>query len=82
MSLDLCCHIQMVGSEYNDFILLKWPSQSPDLNPIEQLWDVLQRDIRIMDVQTTNMQKLCDAMMSIWTNISEECFQHLVESKP
>ncbi len=59
-------------------ILLKWPSQSPDLNPIEHIWDV----IRIMDVQPTNLQQLCDPIMSIWTKISEECFQHLFESMP
>ncbi len=35
-----------------------------------------------MDVQPTNLQKLCDAIMSIWSKISEECFQHLVESMP
>ncbi len=35
-----------------------------------------------MDVQTTNLQQLRDAIMSIWTIISEECFQHLVESMP
>ncbi len=33
-----------------------------------------------MDVQPTNLQKLRDAIMSIWTKISEECFQHFVES--
>ncbi len=33
-----------------------------------------------MDVQTTNLQQLCDAIMSIWTKISEEGFKHLVES--
>ncbi len=38
--------------------------------------------IRIMDVQPTNLQQLCDAFMSIWTKISEEFFQHLVESMP
>ncbi len=31
-------------------------------------------------VQPTNLQQLRDAIMSIWTKISEECFQHLVES--
>ncbi len=36
----------------------------------------------IMDVQPTNLQQLRDAIMSIWTKISEECFQHLVESMP
>ncbi len=60
----------------------KWPPQSPDLNPIEHLWDVVEREIHIMDVQPTNLQQLRDAIMSIWTNISEECFQHLVESMP
>ncbi len=43
-------------------------------------WDVVEREIHIMDVQTTNLQQLCDAIMTIWTKISEECFQHLVES--
>ncbi len=35
-----------------------------------------------MDVQPTNLEKLCDAIMSKWAKISEECFQHLVESMP
>ncbi len=35
-----------------------------------------------MDVQPTNLQQLRDAIISIWTKISEECFQHLVESMP
>ncbi len=38
--------------------------------------------ICIMDVQPTNLQQLRDAIMSIWTKISEECFQNLVESMP
>ncbi len=33
-----------------------------------------------MDVQPTNLQQLRDDIMSTWTKISEECFQHLVES--
>ncbi len=35
-----------------------------------------------MDVQPTNLEQLRDAIMSIWTKVSEECFQHLVESMP
>ncbi len=35
-----------------------------------------------MDVQPTSLQQLRDAIIPIWTKISEECFQHLVESRP
>ncbi len=66
----------------NEFTLLKCPPQSPDLNPIEHLWDVVEREIHITDVQPTNLEQLRDAIVSIWTKISEECFQHLVESVP
>ncbi len=53
------CHKPQLISEWflehdNEFTLLKWSPQSPDLNPIEHLWDVVEREIRIMDVQPTN----------------------------
>ncbi len=54
----------------NEFTLLKWPPQSPDLNPIEQLCDVVERERHTLDVQSTNLQQLRDAIMSIWTKIS------------
>ncbi len=81
------CHKAQIISDWflehdNEFTLLIWPPHSPDLNPIEHLWDVVEREIRIMDVQPTNLQQLHDAIMSIWTKISEDCFQHLVESMP
>ncbi len=81
------CHKAQIISDWflehdNEFTLLKWPPQSPNLNSIEHLWDVVEREIRIMDVQLTNLQQLRDAIMSIWTKISEECFQYFVESMP
>ncbi len=80
------CHKAQIISDWllvndNEFPLLKWPPQ-PDLNPTEHLWDVVEREIHIMDVQPTNLQQLRDTIMSIWTKISEECIQHLVESMP
>ncbi len=76
------CHKAQIISDWflehdNEFTLLKWPPQSPDLNPIEHFWDVVEREIHIMDVQPTNLQQLRDAIMSIWTKIF---FQNLDES--
>ncbi len=66
------CHKAQIISDWflehdNEFTLLKWPPHSPDLNPIEHLWDVVEREIHIMDVQPTNLQQLRDAIMTIWT---------------
>ncbi len=86
-SCDYLCHKSQIISDWflepdNEFTLLKWPPQSPDLNQIEHIWDVVEREICIMDVQPTNLQQLRDVIMSIWTKISEECSQQLVESMP
>ncbi len=72
---DAACHKAQIISDWflehdNEFTLLKWPPQSPDLNPMEHIWDVVEREIRIMDVQPTNLQQLCCTIMSIWTKIS------------
>jgi len=35
-----------------------------------------------LDVHASNLHQLQDAILSIWANISKECFQHLVEPIP
>ena len=47
--------------------------KSPGLNPVKCLWDVVEREVSIMDVQPADLQKLCDSIMSIRTRTSEEC---------
>ena len=54
--------------------------QSPGVNPVERLCDVVEQLIDSMDVQQTDLQRSCDAVMSTPSGISEETFQHCVES--
>lgn len=51
-----------------------------DCSPIEYLWDVVEWEISIMEVQLTHLQQPGDAVISIWTRISEKLFQCLIES--
>jgi len=48
----------------NEFTVLKWPPQSPVLNPIEHLWDVVERELCAQDVHPTNLHQLQDAILN------------------
>nr|KAF6369007.1 hypothetical protein mMyoMyo1_010414 [Myotis myotis] len=65
-----------------DFTLLRWPPQSPDLNPIEHLWDKVKRAIRQLVPQPSNLTELDSAIHQAWSQIPHIIFQHLVESMP
>jgi len=45
---------------------------APDLNTIEHLWDVVEQELRALDVHPPNLHQLHDAILSIWANISKE----------
>lgn len=64
----------------NRIKLLEWPPQSPDLNPIENLWSILDRQVDKGEV--TNKTKLFKALNEAWQNIDETYLHNLVESMP
>jgi len=38
----------------NNFAVFKWPGDSPDLNPIENLWAIIKKELHKYDCTTTN----------------------------
>ncbi|KAL2077375.1 hypothetical protein ACEWY4_026879 [Coilia grayii] len=42
--------------------VLPWPADSPDMNPIEQLWDYLGRQVANRVPQLANWQQLIQAL--------------------
>ncbi|GFU56770.1 transposable element Tcb1 transposase [Trichonephila clavipes] len=66
----------------DEFTVLPWPANSPDLNPIEHLWDHLDRVVRAMDPQPRYLTQLATALESAWLNIPENPFRDLSDSLP
>lgn len=55
----------------NEISVLQWPPQSPDLNAIEQLGDVVELEVCNMNVQLM--------VISAWTTTPEEYFHPLIK---
>lgn len=60
--------------------LLEWPPQSPDLNPIENMWSIL--DDKLVKSAVTNKTQFFEILKKTWDDIEDKYLRNLVESMP
>lgn len=62
----------------NNVEVIQWPSQSPDLNPIEHLWEELDR--RTRNVKVKNADEKFQLLQREWANIDRTTINRLINS--
>ena len=59
---------------------LPWPAVSPDISPIEHVWDKIERWLRHLQNQPVTLAEMGPALIRIWNNIPQAFFNTLIRS--
>ena len=76
-------HVARVCQDFlpnNNIVPLDWPPYSPDLSPIEHLWDELDRRVRRCRNTPNTLGQLQTALLEGWENIPMRKINVLVNS--
>ena len=63
----------------NNVNVLPWPAVSPDMSPIENIWDYLGRKARVRG-NVYNLRDLENALIQEWNNIPNVVIRRQVRS--
>ncbi|GFY05871.1 transposable element Tcb2 transposase [Trichonephila clavipes] len=59
---------------------LVWPARSPDLNPIENVWNALERQVDGRNYPPTNKNTLIRALTEEWDKLPQQLLDNVVQS--
>jgi transposase len=61
---------------------MNWPARSPDLNPIEHVWDALGRRVSSRQPPPRTLNELKIALIQEWSLLPVELINVLIDSMP
>ena len=61
---------------------MEWPTQSPDLNIIENIWLYMKRELQKSAVDIATKNDLLREIQSVWRNIELDYIRNLYQSIP
>jgi transposase len=79
------CHTAGIIQEWfkdHGLEVFQWPANSPDLNPIENLWNQLKTRLYSYPTPANGMLQLWERVQELWDKMTEEECQWLIESMP
>jgi hypothetical protein len=65
---------------YGNSTTMVWPARSPDLNPIEHVWDMLGTRSRGSDPRPNSLAEVRNRLVEIWENLDQNDIRAEIES--
>ncbi|GFV70187.1 hypothetical protein TNCV_2553311 [Trichonephila clavipes] len=82
MSFSIVEWLRITGLDSEGIQRLVWPARSPDLNPIENVWDALGRQVSGRNYPPTNKNSLIRALTEEWDKLPQQLLDNAVQSAP
>jgi transposase len=78
-------HIAHIVTDYLDDQNIRkmyWPACSPDMNPIEHVWDQLGKRVRRRPNPPITTEQLAQALVEEWDHFPQDALRRLIRSMP